>query len=73
MLKKNRISYFCLAQEYFDAAQMLLRTIEKVKKNGKETRPGEKNAKIVSLRCMYHDCLLSGRVLLERAEKYERP
>lgn len=72
MLQKNETNYFCLAQEYFDAAQMLLRTIEKVKKNGVERRPGEKNEKIVSLRCMYHDCLLSGSILLERAEKYEQ-
>lgn len=70
---KKQISYYEMADEYFSSAQKIHTLLEKLKsdKELKFKNPKEYNWKIACIRAIYNDCLDTGNLLKERAERYE--
>lgn len=67
------VSYFDMAEEYFKSAENLQRLIEKLKSNKelKAKNPKEYNSNLSQVRAIYSDCMQTGNLLRERAERYE--
>ncbi len=64
------MDYIKWSQEYIDQAQMLLKVIEKKKRQLKSSTADERhsiNADIIKLRNIYYECMLTAKHLYERA------
>lgn len=65
--------YGKMAEDYFTSAEKIKKLIEKFKsdKELKIKNPKEYNSRISAVRAIYNDCIQTGNILRERAEKYE--
>lgn len=70
---KSTPNYFQMAEEYYKSAEDMKKLMEKFKADNalKAKNPKEYNSKIASVRAIYNDCIYSGNILKERAERYE--
>lgn len=69
----DNVSYYKMSEEYYSSAEKIKNLIEKLKANQelKTKNPKEYNSNISAVRAIYNECIQTGNLLRERAEKYE--